>query len=232
MDYEIYNRKMSDFFSPDNDGHEEEEDAKMEDDNTQTKGEDDATQGDKKEDVEMMSQSDEIYADDVKMGSQKQDDSPDDETLEQVKEKSEKGDSKVEESPAAKENLEEGNKEKEREEDKKENNGGDTEVAGEEKGGSPEKKMQTGQTDEEGQQRKDPTKSAGTQEGTIEEAEVAMDVHDADKSETESAMEKNTTSTKVEMKAQDKSSQEPASIPTDSSQSKDGQVSKCAQRKE
>ncbi|XP_051507924.1 ADP-ribose glycohydrolase MACROD2 isoform X2 [Myxocyprinus asiaticus] len=207
-DYEIYNRKMSDFFSPDNDGHEEEEDAKMEDDNTQTKGEEDATQGDKKEDEEMMSQTDEIYADDVKMGSQKQDDSPDDETLEQVKEKSEKGDPKVEESPAAKENLEEGNKEKEREEDKKENNGGDPEVTGEEKGGSPEKKMQTGQTDEEGQQRKDPTKSADTQEGTSEEAEVAMDVPAADKSEIKSAMEKNATSTK------------------------DGQVDKCAQRKE
>ncbi|XP_051504656.1 ADP-ribose glycohydrolase MACROD1-like isoform X2 [Myxocyprinus asiaticus] len=208
-DYEIYNRRMSDFFSPDNDSHEEEEEAKMENDNAQTEGgEEDATQGDKKEDEEMMSQTDEIYEDDVKMESQKQDDIPDAVTFEQVKEKPEKGDPKVDESPAAKEELEEGNNEKEREEEKKEDKGGDQEVTREERGGSPGKKMETGQTDEEGQQRKDPTKSADIREGTSEEAEVHMDVHDADKIEIKSAQENNTTSTK------------------------DGQVDKSAQRKE
>ncbi|XP_052006957.1 ADP-ribose glycohydrolase MACROD2 isoform X2 [Xyrauchen texanus] len=208
-DYEIYYRKMSDYFSPDNDSHEEEAEAKMENDNAQTEeGEEDATQGDKKEDEEMMSQTDEIYEDDVKMESQKQDDIPDAVTFEQVKEKPEKGDPKVEESPAAKEELEVGHNEKEREEEKKEDKGGDPEVAGEERRGSQGKKMETGQADEEEQQRKDTMKSADIREVTSEEAEVLMDVHSADKIEIKSTQENNTTSTK------------------------DGQVDKSAQRKE
>lgn len=236
-DYEIYKRKMSYFFSPDNDGHEEEEDAKMEDDNTPTEGgEEIEPAGDTKEDAEMMSQTDEkCDEDDVTMESQKQAESPDVEPLEQGNEKHDKGDPEVKESPPTKKKLEEGNKEKEREEEKKEEKSGDP-VAGEgdcpgKTDDSPGKKMKTGQTDAEGKQRKGSTKSADTREGTSQDGDVPMDVQDGDKSEIKSSKE-NTSSTKDEMKAQDKSSQESESAPTDSSQSKDGQVDKSAQKKE
>ncbi|XP_057197936.1 ADP-ribose glycohydrolase MACROD2 isoform X2 [Triplophysa rosa] len=234
-DYEIYKRKMSHFFSPDNDGHEEEEDAKMEDDNTLTEGgEEIEPAGDAKEDAEMMSQPDENCGDDVTMESQKQVESPDVKSLEQGNEEHAQGDPEVEESPPTKKKLEEGNKEEEREEEKKEVKLGDP-VAGEDDSpgktdDSPGKKMKTGQTDAEGKQRKGSTKSAEPKEGTSQGGDVPMDVQDGDKSEVKATKEN--TSTKDEMKAQDKSSQESESAPTDSSQPKDGQEENSAQRKE
>ncbi|XP_048061354.1 ADP-ribose glycohydrolase MACROD2 isoform X3 [Megalobrama amblycephala] len=55
-DYEIYKRKMSDFFSPDNDDHKKEEDARMEQGNTQPmEGEEDDDDGaDKKGNTQSM----------------------------------------------------------------------------------------------------------------------------------------------------------------------------------
>ncbi|XP_067242682.1 ADP-ribose glycohydrolase MACROD2 isoform X2 [Chanodichthys erythropterus] len=55
-DYEIYKRKMSDFFSPDNDDHKKEEDARMEQGNTQPmEGEEDDDDGtDKKGNTQPM----------------------------------------------------------------------------------------------------------------------------------------------------------------------------------
>ncbi|KAA0718141.1 hypothetical protein E1301_Tti001265 [Triplophysa tibetana] len=232
----------------DNDGHEEEEeDAKMEEDNTLTEGgEEIEPAGDAKEDAEMMSQ---------------QDESPDVKPLEQANDEHAQGDPEVEESPPTKKKLEEGKSEKEREEEKKEEKSGDP-VAGEDESpgkteDSPEKKMKTGQTDAEGKQRKGEivdvtassesfrqpvarvyhstinccpgpvylngsTKSAEPNEGTGQGGDVPMDLQDGDKSEVKATKEN--TSTKDEMKAQDKSSPESESAPTDSSQPKEAQT--------
>ncbi|XP_065152498.1 ADP-ribose glycohydrolase MACROD2 isoform X6 [Paramisgurnus dabryanus] len=213
-DYEIYKRKMSEFFSPDNDGREKDEDAKMEEGDAQ--------------DAEMLSQTD----DDVHMESQKQE-SLDVEPSEQGKEDHDKGEtSKVEGSPPTMKNLEEGNKEKESEEEKKEDKAGDPKVPGDKTDDSPDK-MQKDQTDADGKESKGSTKTADTKEGTGQ-AEVAIDAQGADKSDIKSAKDNTTSSTEVEMNAQD-NSQEPESAPVGSSQSKDVskiEVEKSAQKKE
>lgn len=227
-DYEIYKRKMSEFFSPDNDGREKDEDAKMEEDNTQAEGGEDEQLGDA-QDAEMLSQTD----DDVHMESQKQEESLDIEPSEQGKEDHDKGEtSKVEGSPPTMKNLEEGNKEKESEEEKKEDKAGDPKVPGDKTDDSPDK-MQKDQTDADGKESKGSTKTADTKEGTGQ-AEVAIDAQGADKSDIKSAKDNTTSSTEVEMNAQD-NSQEPESAPVGNSQSKDVskiEVEKSAQKKE
>ncbi|XP_073729528.1 ADP-ribose glycohydrolase MACROD2 isoform X6 [Misgurnus anguillicaudatus] len=216
-DYEIYKRKMSEFFSPDNDGREKDEDANMEEDNTQAEGGEDEQLGDAP-DAEMLSQTEE---------------SLDVEPSEQGKEDHDKGETpKVEGSPPTKKNLEEGNKEKQSEEEKKEDKAGDPKVPGDKTDDSPDK-MQKDQTDADGKESKGSTKTADTKEGTGQ-AEVAMDAQGADKSDIKSAKDNTTSSTEVEMNAQD-NSQEPESAPIGSSQSKDVfkiEVDKSAQKKE
>ncbi|XP_052428432.1 ADP-ribose glycohydrolase MACROD2 isoform X4 [Carassius gibelio] len=230
-DYEIYNRKMSDFFSPDNDDHKNEKDASVEEGNMEPVegGEDDdvADKKDEKPDEEMMSQQDES-TEDVAMQSQDlEGKSPDAESKDEEAKPPEKGESTVEASPTAKKKVEQ---ESEKEAWKKEGKGEDPQVAGEEKGGSPEKKMQTGQPDEAGKQMEDSTKSADTGADTGQEPEVPMEVLDAEQSVT-TAKESNTSnSTKDDVKAQDKSSQEPDATPPDTRpNSEDGQGDKNAQ---
>ncbi|XP_043111005.1 ADP-ribose glycohydrolase MACROD2 isoform X2 [Puntigrus tetrazona] len=198
-DYEIYKRKMSDFFSPDNDDQKKEKDAGMEEDNTEPVegGEDDdddaADKKDEKQDEEMMSQQEEP-TEDVTMQSQDQEvESPDAESKDEETKPPEKEDPIVEASPTAKKKAEQ---ESEKDTGKKEGKGEDPQVAGEEKGGSPEKKMQTGQPDEAGKQMEELTKSADTGADTSQEPmedpmEVPMEVLDAEKSVT-AAKESNT----------------------------------------
>ncbi|XP_039509171.1 ADP-ribose glycohydrolase MACROD2 isoform X3 [Pimephales promelas] len=206
-DYEIYKRKMSDFFSPDNDEHKKEDDAREEQGNTQPmegdeEDEDDADKKDEKEDESMMSQTEESHVDEMMESQKPEAEGLDDEPMVQDNKTPAKEDHKVELSPTAKKKPEpEAEKEK-----KKEVKGGDPQIAGEEKEkeDSPEKKMLTGQTDEAGKLMEDPVTTA--------------------------AKENNTSSTKVDVKAQDKSSQEPDSTPTDSRpNSQDGQGDESAQ---
>ncbi|XP_059421950.1 ADP-ribose glycohydrolase MACROD2 isoform X2 [Carassius carassius] len=215
-DYEIYNRKMSDFFSPGNTEPVE-------------GGEDDdvADKKDEKQDEEMMSQQEES-TEDVAMQSQDlEGKSPDAESKDEEAKPPEKGEITVEASPTTKKKVEQ---EIEKETWKKEGKGEDPQVAGEEKGGSLEKKMQTGQPDEAGKQVEDSTKSADTGADNGQEPEVPMEVLDADQSVT-TAKESNTSnSTKDDVKAQDKSSQEPDATPPDTRpNSEDGQGDKNAQ---
>ncbi|XP_059421951.1 ADP-ribose glycohydrolase MACROD2 isoform X3 [Carassius carassius] len=230
-DYEIYNRKMSDFFSPDNDDHKNEKEAGVEEGNTEPVegGEDDdvADKKDEKQDEEMMSQQEES-TEDVAMQSQDlEGKSPDAESKDEEAKPPEKGEITVEASPTTKKKVEQ---EIEKETWKKEGKGEDPQVAGEEKGGSLEKKMQTGQPDEAGKQVEDSTKSADTGADNGQEPEVPMEVLDADQSVT-TAKESNTSnSTKDDVKAQDKSSQEPDATPPDTRpNSEDGQGDKNAQ---
>ncbi|XP_048061365.1 ADP-ribose glycohydrolase MACROD2 isoform X13 [Megalobrama amblycephala] len=217
-DYEIYKRKMSDFFSPDNDDHKKEEDARMEQGNTQPmEGEEDDDDGaDKKGNTQPME-----GEEDDDNGADKKADSRDDETVVQEDKTSAKEDHKVEVSPTAKKKPE---PEREKEKEKKEDKGYDSQVAGDKKEDSPGKKMQTGQTDEAGKQMKDSTKSADIGADTSPEPAVPMEVQDA----VTTAKESNTSSTKVDV--QDKSSQEPDSTPPDSRpNSDDGQGNASAQ---
>ncbi|XP_048061366.1 ADP-ribose glycohydrolase MACROD2 isoform X14 [Megalobrama amblycephala] len=217
-DYEIYKRKMSDFFSPDNDDHKKEEDARMEQGNTQPmEGEEDDDDGaDKKGNTQPME-----GGEDDDDGTDKKADSRDDETVVQEDKTSAKEDHKVEVSPTAKKKPE---PEREKEKEKKEDKGYDSQVAGDKKEDSPGKKMQTGQTDEAGKQMKDSTKSADIGADTSPEPAVPMEVQDA----VTTAKESNTSSTKVDV--QDKSSQEPDSTPPDSRpNSDDGQGNASAQ---
>ncbi|XP_048061367.1 ADP-ribose glycohydrolase MACROD2 isoform X15 [Megalobrama amblycephala] len=217
-DYEIYKRKMSDFFSPDNDDHKKEEDARMEQGNTQPmEGEEDDDDGaDKKGNTQSME-----GEEDDDDGTDKKADSRDDETVVQEDKTSAKEDHKVEVSPTAKKKPE---PEREKEKEKKEDKGYDSQVAGDKKEDSPGKKMQTGQTDEAGKQMKDSTKSADIGADTSPEPAVPMEVQDA----VTTAKESNTSSTKVDV--QDKSSQEPDSTPPDSRpNSDDGQGNASAQ---
>ncbi|XP_048061364.1 ADP-ribose glycohydrolase MACROD2 isoform X12 [Megalobrama amblycephala] len=217
-DYEIYKRKMSDFFSPDNDDHKKEEDARMEQGNTQPMegGEDDDDGTDKKGNTQPME-----GEEDDDNGADKKADSRDDETVVQEDKTSAKEDHKVEVSPTAKKKPE---PEREKEKEKKEDKGYDSQVAGDKKEDSPGKKMQTGQTDEAGKQMKDSTKSADIGADTSPEPAVPMEVQDA----VTTAKESNTSSTKVDV--QDKSSQEPDSTPPDSRpNSDDGQGNASAQ---
>lgn len=233
-DYEIYKRKMSDFFSPDNDDRKKEDDGKMEQGETQPMegdggdeedgdedgDEDDEEDDDKKDqkDVEMMSQTEETQ-EDVPMDSQKPADSSQAETLDKENKTPEKGDPRVEGSPAAK---------KKDEQELKKDKGDDPQVLGEEKEQSPgKKKMQKGQADEEGKPVEDSTKSADTGPGISQED--LMEVEEADKNVI-ATKENTSSSTKDEVNAQDKSSKEPDSAPTDSRpNSEDGQGKKSAQ---
>uniref|UniRef100_A0A671QNL5 Macro domain-containing protein n=1 Tax=Sinocyclocheilus anshuiensis TaxID=1608454 RepID=A0A671QNL5_9TELE len=212
-DYEIYKRKMSDFFSPDNDDHKNEKDAGVEED--------------EKQDEEMMSQQEESTEDVTMQSQDPEGESPDAESKDEEAKPPEKGEPTVEASPTAKKKVEQ---ESEKETWKKEGKGEDPQVAGEEKGGSPEKKMQTGQPDEAGKQMEESTKSADTGADTSQGPEVPMEVLDADQSVT-TAKESNTSnSTKDDVKAQDKSSQEPDATPPDTRpNSEDGQGDKNAQ---
>ncbi|XP_048061368.1 ADP-ribose glycohydrolase MACROD2 isoform X16 [Megalobrama amblycephala] len=198
-DYEIYKRKMSDFFSPDNDDHKKEEDARMEQGNTQPmEGEEDDDDG-----------------------ADKKADSRDDETVVQEDKTSAKEDHKVEVSPTAKKKPE---PEREKEKEKKEDKGYDSQVAGDKKEDSPGKKMQTGQTDEAGKQMKDSTKSADIGADTSPEPAVPMEVQDA----VTTAKESNTSSTKVDVQdksSQEPDSTPPDSRPN----SDDGQGNASAQ---
>ncbi|XP_067242683.1 ADP-ribose glycohydrolase MACROD2 isoform X3 [Chanodichthys erythropterus] len=236
-DYEIYKRKMSDFFSPDNDDHKKEEDARMEQGNTQPmEGEEDDDDGtDKKGNTQPMEggEDDDDGADkkgntqpmeggeDDDDGADKKADSRDDETVVQEDKMSAKEDHKVEVSPKAKKKPE---PEREKEKEKKEDKGYDPQAAGDKKEDSPGKKMQTGQTGEAGKQMEDSTKSADIGADTNPEPAVPMEVQDA----VTTAKESNTSSTKVDV--QDKSSQEPDSTPPDSRpNSDDGQGNASAQ---
>lgn len=236
-DYEIYKRKMSDFFSPDNDDRKKEDDGKMEQGETQPMegdagdeedgdedGDEDDEEDDKKDqkDVEMMSQTEETQ-EDVTMDSQKPEaDSSQAETLVQENKTPEKGDPGVEGSPAPKKKDEQ-----EREKELKKDKGDDPQVLGEEKEQNPGKKMQKGQADEEEKPVEDSTKSADPGLGTSQEDR--MEVEEADKNVT-AAKENTSSSTKDEANAQDKSSKEPDSAPTDSRpNSEDGQGKKSAQ---
>ncbi|XP_051773488.1 ADP-ribose glycohydrolase MACROD2 isoform X2 [Ctenopharyngodon idella] len=204
-DYEIYKRKMSDFFSP---GNTQPMEGEEDDDN-------DTDKKDEKEDEIMMSQTEESHVDET-MDSQKPEaDSRDDETMVQEDKTSAKEDHKVEVSPTAKKKPE---PEREKEKEKKEDKGDDPQVAGGEKEDSPGKKMPTGQTDEAGKQMEDSTKSADIGADTSLEPADPMEVQDA----VTTAKESNTSSTKVDV--QNKSSQEPDSTPPDSRpNSEDGQ---------
>ncbi|XP_067278545.1 ADP-ribose glycohydrolase MACROD2 [Pseudorasbora parva] len=221
-DYEIYKRKMSDFFSPDNDDHKKEDDAKMEQDNTQPMegGEDNDDVADKKDETEddSMSQTEASHVDETMESQNPEDEGRDDEPMVQEDKTPAKEDRKVEVSPTVKKKPEpEPKKEKEKKEDK----GNDPQVAGEEKEDSPEKKMQTGQTDEAGKQIEDSTKT-----DTSQDPVDSMEDQDA----VTTAKENNTSSTKVDVKAQDKSSQEPDSTPADSRpNSEDGQGDESTQ---
>ncbi|XP_042625165.1 ADP-ribose glycohydrolase MACROD1-like isoform X1 [Cyprinus carpio] len=229
-DYEIYKRKMSDFFSPDNDDHKNEKDGSMGQDDTQPVGEEEkndaADKKGEKQDEEMMSQQEESHKD-VTMDSQEPEgESPDAESKDEEIKPPEKGDHTVEESPKAEKEVEQ---ESEHKMEKKEEKGEDLQVAGEEKGGSPEKKMQTGQPDEAGKQMEDSKKSDDTGADTSQDPEVAMEVQDADQSVTTAKESNPTSSTKDDVKAQDKSSQEPDATPPDTRpNSEDGQGDKNA----
>ncbi|XP_058651061.1 ADP-ribose glycohydrolase MACROD2 isoform X4 [Onychostoma macrolepis] len=229
-DYEIYKRKMSDFFSPDNDDHKNEKDAGMEEGNTEpVEGgeEDDADKKDDKQDEEIMSQQDESTEDVTMQSQEPEGESPDAKSMDEETKPPEKGDATVEVSPTAKKKVEQ---ESEKDTGKKEDKGEDPPVAGEEKGGSPEKKMQTGQPDEAGKQMEESTKSEDPGADTGQEPEVPMEVLEADQSVT-TAKESNTSnSTKDDVKAQDKSSQEPDATPPDTRpNSEDGQGDKNPQ---
>ncbi|KAK7148357.1 hypothetical protein R3I93_012622 [Phoxinus phoxinus] len=229
-DYEIYKRKMSDFFSPDNDDHKKEDDARMEQGNTQPMegGEEDdddddadADKKDEKEDESMMSQTEESHVDETMESQKPEAEGLDGEPMVQEDKTPGKEDHKVEVSPTAKKKPEP-EAEKEKEKEKKEVKGDDPQVAGEEKEDSPGKKMLTGQTDEAGKLMEDSTKT-----DTSQEPADPMEVHDP---VTTADKENNTSSTKVDVKAQDKSSQEPDSTPTDSRpNSQDGQGDESAQ---
>ncbi|XP_016407563.1 O-acetyl-ADP-ribose deacetylase MACROD2-like [Sinocyclocheilus rhinocerous] len=229
-DYEIYKRKMSDFFSPDNDDHKNEKDGSMDQDDMQPVGEEEkndaADKKGEKQDEEMMSQQVGSHKD-VTMDSQEPEgESPDAESKDEEIKPPEKGDHIVEASPTAKKKVEQ---ESEKEMEKKEGKGEDPQVAGEEKGGSPEKKMQTGQPDEAGKQMEDSTKSDDTGADTSQEPEVPMEIQDADQSVTAANESNPTSSTKDDVKAQDKSSQEPDATPPDTRpNSEDGQGDKNA----
>ncbi|XP_016147990.1 O-acetyl-ADP-ribose deacetylase MACROD2-like [Sinocyclocheilus grahami] len=230
-DYEIYKRKMSDFFSPDNDDHKNEKDAGVEEGNTEPVegGEDDdvADKKDEKQDEEMMSQQEESTEDVTMQSQDPEGESPDAESKDEEAKPPEKGEPTVEESPTAKKKVEQ---ESEKETWKQEGKGEDPQVAGEEKGGSPEKKMQTGQPDEAGKQMEESTKSADTGADTSQGPEVPMEVLDADQSVTTAKESDTSNSTKDDVKAQDKSSQEPDATPPDTRpNSEDGQGDKNAQ---
>ncbi|XP_056108945.1 ADP-ribose glycohydrolase MACROD2 [Rhinichthys klamathensis goyatoka] len=204
-DYEIYKRKMSDFFSPDNDDHKKEDDARVEQGNTQPMegGEEDDDDDADKKDESMMSQTEESHVDETMESQKPEAEGLDGEPMVQEDKTPAKEDRKVEVSPTAKKKPE---PEAEKENEKKEVKGDDPQVAGEEKEkeDSPGKKMLTGQTDEAGKLMEDPVTTA--------------------------AKENNTSSTKVDVKAQDKSSQEPDSTPTESRpNSQDGQGDESAQ---
>ncbi|XP_050981169.1 ADP-ribose glycohydrolase MACROD2 isoform X10 [Labeo rohita] len=229
-DYDIYKGKMSKFFSPDNDDQTNEKDDSMGQENTEPKegGEDDGdpdkkgakdddksqpvekeddkkSQPDEKPDEEMMSQQEES-TEDVPMESQKLDESSGGEPMEEEK-PPEKKEPKVEPSPTAEKKLKQESK---NEKEKKEGKGEDPQVAGDDKGGSPEKKMQTGQPDEPEKQMEG-SKNADTKMENSQDTSDAMEVENADQSAI-AAKENNTTSsssTKDDVKTQDESSQEP-----------------------
>lgn len=230
-DYEIFKRKMSDFFSPDNDDHKTEKDAGVEEGNTEPVegGEDDdvADKKDEKQDEEMLSQQEESTEDVTMQSQDPEGESPDAESKDEEAKPPEKGEPTVEASPTAKKKVEQEN---EKETLKKEGQGEDPQVAGEEKGDSPEKKMQTGQPDEAGKQMEKSTKSADTGADTNQETEVPMEVLDADQSVTTAKESNTSSSTKDDVKAQDKSSQEPDATPPDTRpNSEDGQGDKNTQ---
>ncbi|KAK2896910.1 hypothetical protein Q8A67_011398 [Cirrhinus molitorella] len=308
-DYEIYKRKMSDFFSPDTDDKMNEKDDSMSQENSEPKeeGEDDhdpdkkgakdddnkkveqgakdddkkseqgakdddkkseqgakdddkksqqgakdddkkiqqggkdddksqqgakdddkKSQQDEKPDEEMMSQQDESNKD-VQMESQDPDESPGAEPMEEGHKPPEKEDPAVEQSPTAEKKLKQESK---NEKEKKEGKGEDPQVPGEEKEGSPAKKIQTVPPDELEKLIEDSTKSDNTKMETGHDTQDAMEVENADQSAT-AAKENNTTSsssTKEDAKAQDVSSQEPdATQPDTRPKSEDGQGSENAQ---
>uniref|UniRef100_A0A8C2DEC0 Macro domain-containing protein n=1 Tax=Cyprinus carpio TaxID=7962 RepID=A0A8C2DEC0_CYPCA len=202
-DYEIYKRKMSDFFSPDNDDHKNEKDGSMGQDDTQPVGEEEkndaADKKGEKQDEEMMSQQEESHKD-VTMDSQEPEgESPDAESKDEEIKPPEKGDHTVEESPKAEKEVEQ---ESEHKMEKKEEKGEDLQVA-------------------------DSKKSDDTGADTSQDPEVAMEVQDADQSVTTAKESNPTSSTKDDVKAQDKSSQEPDATPPDTRpNSEDGQGDK------
>ncbi|XP_050981161.1 ADP-ribose glycohydrolase MACROD2 isoform X3 [Labeo rohita] len=169
------------------------------------KEDDKKSQPDEKPDEEMMSQQEES-TEDVPMESQKLDESSGGEPMEEEK-PPEKKEPKVEPSPTAEKKLKQESK---NEKEKKEGKGEDPQVAGDDKGGSPEKKMQTGQPDEPEKQMEG-SKNADTKMENSQDTSDAMEVENADQSAI-AAKENNTTSsssTKDDVKTQDESSQEP-----------------------
>ncbi|XP_059372848.1 ADP-ribose glycohydrolase MACROD2-like [Carassius carassius] len=129
-DYEIYKRKMSDFFSPDNDDHKNEKDASMDQDDTQPVGEEEkndaADKKGEKQDEEIMSQQEESHKD-VTMDSQEpQGKSPDAESKDEEIKPPEKGDHTEAISKAEKKVEQESAQEME----KKEGKGEDSQAAG------------------------------------------------------------------------------------------------------
>ncbi|XP_052468749.1 ADP-ribose glycohydrolase MACROD2 isoform X2 [Carassius gibelio] len=221
-DYEIYKRKMSDFFSPDNDDHKNEKDGSMDQDDAQPVGEEEKNDApDKKgekQDEEIMSQQEESHKD-VTMDSQEpQGESPDAESKDEEIKPPEKGDH-TEAIPKAEKKVEQ---ESEQETEKQEGTGEDPQAAGEVKGDSPEKKTQTGQPDEAGQQMEDLRKSDDTGADTSQEPEVPMEVQDADQSITTDKDSNPTSSTTDDVKAHDKSSQEPDTTPPDTRPNSEG----------
>ncbi|XP_073691024.1 ADP-ribose glycohydrolase MACROD2 [Garra rufa] len=287
-DYEIYKRKMSDFFSPDNDDHTNKKDDSISQENSDTKegGEDDhdpdkkgakdddkkseqgakdddkksqqgakdedkkiqqgakdddksqqgakdddkKSQQDENPDEEMMSQQDESNKD-VPMESQELDESLGSDPMEEEKQDKppEKKDPGVEPSPTAEKKPKQESK---NEKEKKEGKGEDPQVPGEEKEGSPAKKMQTVPPDEPEKPIEDSTKSDNTKMETGQDTPDAMEVENDDRSAT-AAKENNTSSsssTKDDVTAQDVSSQEPdATQPDSRPKSEDGQGSENAQ---
>ncbi|XP_036430966.1 ADP-ribose glycohydrolase MACROD2 isoform X2 [Colossoma macropomum] len=217
-DYEIYKRKMSDFFPPDNKECEEGDGAPSENDSKQEAA----------GDVEMLSQAQEDdNMDDVGTQSQKsENNTAADENPKDGKEMDTDASNPVEDvNPAGEHKTEE----EEKLEQKKEKSG---DAAEREPGG--EEKIQSAPADAQAEQEKDQVKSVDTkEEGSQGGADAMEGIEDGDKNPPAVANDDEVSNAKVELKHQDEIPPEPnQAAQTDSSQSKDGSADKNDPKKE
>uniref|UniRef100_A0AAR2JG60 Mono-ADP ribosylhydrolase 2 n=1 Tax=Pygocentrus nattereri TaxID=42514 RepID=A0AAR2JG60_PYGNA len=216
-DYEIYKRKMSDFFPPDNKECEEGDMAQPEDDSKKEAPEDDDMLSQAQEDEKM---------DDAGTQSQKsENNTAADENPKDEKEMDIDGSNTVEDvNPPGEHKAEE-----EMPEQKKGESG---DAAEREPGG--EEKIQSAPGDAQAQQEKDQAKSVDTKDEDSQGGADAMEgIEDGEKNPPPVANEDEVSNAKVELKHQGEVPPEPNQVTqTDSSQSKDGSTDKNDPKKE